>query len=95
MRLENWSVRSLSDPYTPPECRRQALHGRVYGHHRFEDGVEVTTSDITVVELVEGRLVVWTRSGSAYQLGEIDACYQGFCPDAVDRLVKWAGATGK
>lgn len=71
-RLEQWSVAAASDdPYMAPERRGIALHGRVYGHGRFPDGSEITTSRVTKVE---GRLIT-TYSGNQYELGDIDQGY--------------------
>lgn len=72
--IENWSVVSSpsNTPYTAPECRKSCLHGNVYNHPKFEDGFEVTTSDI---KKVSGR-VVSTRSGSLYYLGNVSEDYE-------------------
>lgn len=67
--LRNWST-VIDNPYRAPEAGSNiCLHGNVYGHPRFEDGTEVTTSR---VKESEGR-VVQTMSGSEYVLeGEPD-----------------------
>lgn len=71
MKLNVWSVVSVGNPYTPPECKCTRLHGIVDKHPRLGENVEVTTS--TIVK-VEGKLVT-THSGSVYELGEPDAGY--------------------
>ncbi len=72
VRLECWSVASL-DPerFRPPEDAAIVLHGKVYGHPRKPDGSEVSTSAMVDAD---GRLV-WTKSGTCYELGEIDPEY--------------------
>jgi len=82
--LENWSVvTNNSDPYTPPECRTQHLHGLVFGHPRFKDGLDVTTSEIINIE--DGA--IRTRSGSLYHLGRVEPAYEKAYPNARKRLI--------
>lgn len=69
-KLQNWSC--WSDPYLAPEIRVTHLVGRVYGHHRKEDGTRVRTSRIVDAA---GRLVT-TSSGTVYRLGTIDPKYR-------------------
>lgn len=74
IRIENWGVVSSPEvtPYTPPECITTSLSGEVYGHLRIPDGEFVVTSNIVKAE---GRLV-YTRSGSVYELGKVAARYE-------------------
>lgn len=79
MRIEEWSIcANPADAYVPPELRTKTLHGKVFGHPRFEDGHEVTTSAICGVK--DGQIV--TTSGSLYELGEPDAKYEAAFPGA-------------
>lgn len=69
--LENWSVQAgLRDGYTAPEAIYQYLVGDSSSH----DWKTVITSPIV---RYQGRFV-WTRSGTCYQLGEIDPDYARF-----------------
>ena len=81
-KLENWSVCSTGDMYTPPELRRPVLQGQVYGHPNFEDGAPLTSSYIVKME---GELVV-TRSGSKYELGTVDPEWEKAFPNAAERF---------
>ena len=73
-KLEQWSV-SISNPYLPPEAQSSHLSGKVYGHPRFDDGYEITTSAIVKTE----KRVVTTKTGSMYELGEPDPQYVEWC----------------
>jgi hypothetical protein len=81
-RLENWSVISTGDAYTPPELRKIRLHGNVYGREGFEDGASVYTSSLT--SLSYAKRTATTRSGTHYTLGEPDA-----------KFVAWLAENGK
>jgi hypothetical protein len=84
MKLENWSVTCRWDqPYIAPELKT-CLQGLVYGHPEFPDGETVTTSIIKEVT-VEGHIV--TKSGSTYELGEVDPAYELAYPNARQRLL--------
>ena len=84
MRIENWSIGTpASDPYTPPEMQVTSLSGTVYGHPRFDDGVNITTS--AIVALKGGRIV--TRSGSEYELGQPHPEYEAAYPNAKQRAL--------
>ena len=96
-RLERWSLVNLAaSPWQPPEVGVQGLHGRVYGHPRFEDGDEVTTTRVVKVEVeklyapdgVSCCIAVLTASGSRYTLGEVDPGYEAAFPNARERLAK-------
>lgn len=65
MRLENWHVVASNDPDASPECQARKLTGEVFGHPRFEDGTQISTSRI---EKIDGNRVT-TKSGSVYTLG--------------------------
>ncbi len=87
IRLENWSVvAAAADPYTPPEHLTQHLHGLVYGHPNFVGGVEITTSSLHHVERDGDSVVVYTRSGTAYGLGQVDPGYEAAYPNARARI---------
>lgn len=77
MKLENWKMVELADPFMAPEMRSPRLGGNVHGNPRFEEGYAITTSPI---ESVEGR-VVTTRSGSVYELGDPDPEYLKWCQE--------------
>lgn len=84
MRIEAWSIcANPADSYTPPELRAKCLRGKVFGHPKFRDGCEVTTSAICAVQA--GQIV--TASGSRYELGEPDAKYEAVFPDARRRAL--------
>lgn len=76
VRIENWSITSKATPYTPPECHFIRIHGEVYGHPMFDDGAEVTTSDVLEVS----GSVVQTRSRE-YILGDPNPDYVKWCLD--------------
>lgn len=84
MKIENWSVTLVGpiDPYKPPEAHKQAISGNVYGNPKFPEGCFVTTSSIKRV-LSDG---VITKSGSFYELGEIDPEYEKLYPNARERF---------
>lgn len=68
-RLENWSLCSMTvNPYLLPECQSISLHGAVYGHDRFEDGLHITTSSVVDLDIAGERAK--TYSGSEYSLGK-------------------------
>jgi hypothetical protein len=72
----------------PPEHGRVCLHGFVIGHPRCQDGKEVTTS---LVVSRHGNKVV-TKSGSEYELGEVDPSYESLYPNARRRLLAYLRA---
>lgn len=85
MRLENWSVvvQPTANPYMAPEQLKSCLHGKIYGHSRFEDGSNVTTSEIIGIN----KDKIETYSGSIYELGKVDPLYEKKYPDAKNRLI--------
>lgn len=86
MRIEQWAVVVLpgQSVFMAPECRANALHGFAYGHPRFADGEEITTSALVGVE--DGK--IRTKSGSVYELGEVDPKYEAEYPGARERILK-------
>jgi len=85
MRIEEWAVvHPTPDPHAAPETQTQRLGGKVFGHPRFKDGHRVTTSSIRGKN-ISGEVV--TKSGSSYELGEIDPGYEKAFPDAKNRLL--------
>lgn len=82
-RLERWSVFDDADPYRAPEDQAKRLQGYVYGNPRFEEGEHVYT---TAIVGIAGGLMV-TRSGSRYELGEVDPAYEKLYPNAKERLL--------
>jgi hypothetical protein len=83
IRLDNWSVVNDGDPYKAPEQQESRLHGNAFGHPRFDDGKTITTSAILTKD---GDLIL-TRSGSRYELGDIDPEYEKIYPNARKRLI--------
>ena len=84
MKLEKWCVVSRACPsLQPPEQERRCLHGLVTGHPDCVDGRAVTTS---LIVGRNGNRVV-TKSGSEYELGEVDAFYESLHPEARGRLL--------
>ena len=84
MKLDSWCLISRSYPaLPPPEQEHCCLHGLVSGHPRCHDGKEVTTSFIVSRD---GSKVV-TKSGSEYELGDVDASYEALYPNARTRLL--------
>lgn len=92
-RIENWAVvHGEADPYTPPELITQHIHGQVYGHPKFPDGCNITTSSIQAVETDRTKITVVTKSGSRYELGEVLPHYEATFPNARQRLIDSAKA---
>lgn len=85
-RLENWSF-VTDNPFSAPELGRHMFHGFVYGHPKFDDGAEITTS--YVVSQKNG--IFKTQSGSEYVLGVVNPEYEVSFPDAYNRLLKQTG----
>jgi hypothetical protein len=83
-KLEQWSVIDTRGPYDPPEWAQPSLTGTVTGHHRKSDGKSIVTSPIAGVE----NGVVRTKSGTLYELGEVDPEYEAKFPGARERLFK-------
>lgn len=76
VRLNNWSIKSGSNPYVAPENRILYLQGEVEGHPHFEDGSVVSTS---MVMSVTGR---WVRTHSRlYYLMNVNPDYLKWCRD--------------
>ena len=71
--LQDWFVRfrDSENVYLPPELNAKILSGKVYGHHKFQDGDSVNTSKIVGVN---GRRIR-TEGGSTYLLGSIQKEY--------------------
>lgn len=84
MIIRNWSVVCTEefDPYKAPEMYAAKIAGEVYGHHKYEDGHKIITSRVVGVE---GNSVL-TKSGSTYELGDVDPEYEKVFPDARKRL---------
>jgi hypothetical protein len=88
IRLENWSVVTDADPYKAPEQLVSRLHGQAFGHPRFADGSEVTTSRVMGCSESKDHLAIVTGSGSHYVLGEVDPDYEERYPNARERFWK-------
>jgi len=84
MKLDQWCVVSRNFISLPaPEQERCCLHGKVSGHPRCANGKTVTTS---LLVSRSGNKVV-TKSGSEYELGDVDAAYEALYPNARRRLL--------
>jgi hypothetical protein len=76
-RLENWSATTdCQNEFLAPELMSKRLHGNVYGHPRFMDGMPVNTS--TLEEFDCKNKLVKTRSGTEYELGTMSKEYQEY-----------------
>ena len=76
-KLENWFVISCSDnPFQDSKILPRWLVGDIYGDPRFEDGMNVTTSDLQILD-VKARIAK-TRN-TEYQLGEPSEDYKQYC----------------
>jgi hypothetical protein len=65
-RIENWAcVPGSDDPYLPPERLGISITGNVYARPGFEDGKAIRTSKVVRVQ----ANLVWTKSGTCYELG--------------------------
>jgi hypothetical protein len=77
-RMENWSVvdrpEDRANVFLPPECRKAAIHGEVYGHPSYPNGDLITTSPIVAVE---GNKV--ECASRTYTLGKPSAEYVEWC----------------
>ena len=84
--LQNWAViiNPTADAYTPPELMTSHLVGDVYGHPRFPEGHNITSSAI----IGKKGDVIHTKSGSTYVLGKVFPDYELSFPNAKDRLFK-------
>jgi hypothetical protein len=89
--IENWSCvapnwwRPQSDPYKhefTDFALGNALHGKVYGHPKIEDGHRAITSMIVGINWEgEDGVLVTTESGTIYKLG---APNPNFCEDKAE-----------
>lgn len=68
--LKDWYA--VGSPWAAPEMRINMLHGKAYGHPRFRDGEEITTSGIVNVEERGDYKLVTTFSGSTYEVHKED-----------------------
>ncbi len=85
MKLDHWSLRSRPlGRIEPPEVPGVCLFGNVVGHPYHLDGKEVLTTAV----LHFGLDCVITKSGSEYELGEIDPAYEMLYPGARERLLQ-------
>lgn len=82
--LSPWAVVTPADPYLAPECRVPLLSGDAFGHPRFADGHNVTTSP-PIGKDSHGN--IHTKSGSVYQLGDPATAYAEAFPNARQRLL--------
>ena len=81
MKIENWAIVGLN-PYAAPEVQSECIVGIIYGHPKHDDGKRVRTSRI--VRASEG--VITTKTGSIYELGEVNKEYEEEFPNARERI---------
>lgn len=79
IRIENWGIVSKH-----PFVILPAITGLVYGHPKFDDGEDITTS---ILAGRDGEVVI-TQSGSRYVLGEVHPEFAKVAPDAKEQLLK-------
>jgi len=83
-KIDNWSVvNGNSSPYNAPETQWQALSGNITGHPKLGKLDGITTSRIVGWSLG----MVLTKSGTNYELGEVDPAYELLFPNARERLM--------
>ena len=85
IQLKNWShCLTGVDQYTPPENWVSVLSGEVYNHPnpRHFDGKEISTSPV----IGQRNGLVVTKSGSEYELLDIDPVYERQFPNARERF---------
>ena len=90
VELRNWSVFTTPSPngYMAPELCASRLHGIVYGHPRFEDGVEIDSTRIMEMRVEDGSIVARTRN-TEYLLRkrEINPNYEAAFPGAFEKII--------
>ena len=86
MILKNWSVITKQNPFL--EYTHYYLQGHVYGHPRFNNGEDVTTSRIMEINDKGDYKEIITKSGSVYELHKenVSAEYESQYPNAYERL---------
>jgi hypothetical protein len=72
IKVNNWSIRTNADGYTPPEAADIRLIGEVLDHPKLGENKKIQTSSINEIN---GR-TVYTKSGSVYILGRINPEYR-------------------
>lgn len=73
-RIENWSIRSMDNIYTAPECKVKILAGDIFGHPNpfIMEGEPSTTSPLLALDLAHR----WARTrNTQYELGVPDRMY--------------------
>ena len=76
VRIEDWAI---ADVFGGP-----AINGKVYGHPRFPEGSQVTTS--YVVDKDPKERIIITYSGTNYSLGKARKEYEAMFPNAEERI---------
>lgn len=77
IRIEDWCIGTLGGGLAAPELLPASLFGKVYGHPRFPDGHEITTSSLVSLDVKAGTAE--TFSGSKYTLGKPNEQYAQWC----------------
>jgi hypothetical protein len=81
-RIENWSISTdNSNSFLAPELRSRYLNGQVFGHSRFKDGVNVSTSALQELDM---KSKIARTHNTVYELGEPSQQY-----------VEWLRSQGK
>lgn len=79
--LEDWAIITDHDPLLAPELRKMRLSGKVFNRQGFEDGTEVVTSSVQMIDLKNN--IVKTKN-TEYKLGKPSEEY-----------LKWLEKNGK
>lgn len=76
--LKHWSI------WGPPDFSTPILHGNVYGHEEIQDGQTIISS--IVIGVKNGKVI--TKSGSEYELDDVDPNYENIFPNAKERVLQ-------
>ena len=74
-KLENWSIGVIAHPYSAPETWVSSLHGNVYGHPKFQDGDEISTSQIEWADINKKEA---KTANTLYFLGQVSEDWVGW-----------------
>ena len=80
VKINNWSVVDTFD-FVP------RLHGDVENHPKLGNQKDMISSCITGRKLVNGNMVIVTKSGTYYKLGIPDTRYTDIYPNPEDMLM--------
>lgn len=87
VRLKNWCMTSNQNGYMAPEFIRYQLVGEVYGHQRFDDGTQITTSSIIdITDCKTYKIVKTMNTEYVVYPNEVNEEYEKTFPNAFKRL---------